>query len=198
MITSTWITYRRLLRYVRPYLFVLFAALLASMVYSGIDAWFVYFLKPLINRGLVDREPDFLQMAPLIVLVVFILRGISSFISNYGIASVSRRVIMQLRKDLFLHLQKLPARFYDHTSSGQLLSLMLYTVEQVANASADVVTSAVQSFCLVLGLLIVMFYTSWKLSLIYFASSLNLLMVSIKLTWMPPMSQNYPVTKLHA
>jgi len=168
VIINTLATYRRLLVYVRPYLFALFCALIASMVYSGIDAWFVYFLKPLINRGLVDREQDFLQLAPVMVLVVFMLRGLSSFVSNYYIAAVSRSVIMQLRKDLFTHLQKLPAQFYDHTSSGKLLSLMLYTVEQVASASADVISSAAQSIFLIIGLLIVMFCTSWKLSLIYF------------------------------
>ncbi|MDX1900591.1 MAG: lipid A export permease/ATP-binding protein MsbA [Gammaproteobacteria bacterium] len=164
----TWQTYRRLLTYVRPYLGALLLALFASMVYSAIDAWFVYFLKPLINRGLVGREQDFLKMAPFLVLIVFVLRGMSSFVSNYNIATVSRSVIMQLRQDLFAHLQKCPARFYDHTTSGQLLSTMLYTVEQVANASADVLSSAVQSLFFVIFLLGVMFYNSWKLSLLYF------------------------------
>jgi len=166
--SGAWPTYRRLLTYVRPFIGMLFLALLASMLYSSIDAWFIYFLKPLINRGLVGHENHFLHMAPFLVLLIFVLRGVSSFVSNYNIASVSRNVIMQLRQDLFVHLQRLPARFYDHTGSGQLLSLLLYTVEQVANASADVLTTAVQSLFLVLGLLVVMFYTSWKLSLLYF------------------------------
>lgn len=168
LIANAWPTYKRLFGYVRRYWPSLVIALVASMVYSGIDAWFIYFLKPLINKGLVARDQAFLKMAPLLVLCVFMLRGVASFFSNYNIASVSRNVIMRLRQDLFAHLQKLPARFYDHSTSGHILSVILYSVEQVANASADVLTTAIQSGFFIIGLLIVMFRISWKLSLLYF------------------------------
>ncbi|EKD73355.1 MAG: hypothetical protein ACD_45C00348G0004 [uncultured bacterium] len=167
-IANAYVIYKRLFTYVRRYWLSLVIALVASMVYSGIDAWFIYFLKPLINKGLVAKDPNFLQMAPLLVLVVFMLRGFASFFSNYNIASVSRNVIMQLRQDLFTHLQRLPTRFYDRSTSGHLLSIILYSVEQVANASADVLTTAIQSGFFIIGLLIVMFKMSWKLSLLYF------------------------------
>lgn len=167
-ITNAYVTYKRLFTYIRRYWPALVIALIASMVYSGIDAWFVYFLKPLINKGLVAKDREFLNRAPWLVLGVFMLRGVASFFSNYNIASVSRNVIMRMRQDLFAHLQKLPARFYDHSTSGHILSVILYSVEQVANASADVLTTAIQSGFLIIGLLIVMFKISWKLSLLYF------------------------------
>lgn len=167
-IANAFVTYKRLFIYVRRYWLSLFIAFLASMVYSGIDAWFVYFLKPLINRGLVQRNHHFLTVAPLLVLGFFMLRGVASFFSNYNIASVSRNVIMRLRQDLFAHFQKLPARFYNNSTSGQLLSVILYSIEQVANASADVLTTAIQSGFFIIGLLIVMFKISWKLTLLYF------------------------------
>jgi len=160
--------YSRLFRYIRPYMPIIFLGILASMVYSGIDAWFVHFLKPLINRGLVGKEAAFLQTAPLLVLGVFLLRGTASFVSNYTIALVSRQVIMKLREDLFAHLQRLPAGFYDRATGGHILSVILYSVEQVAGAGADVLTTIAQSGFLVIGLLVVMFQISWKLSLMYF------------------------------
>lgn len=160
--------YLRLFTYVRRYMGMIVIAMLAGMIYSGIDAWFVHFLKPLINRGLVAKDRSFLQMAPVLVLGVFLLRGVVSFVSNYSIAAVSRNVILKLREDLFAHLQKLPARYYDHSTSGHVLSVVLYSVEQVAGAGADVLTTAIQSGFLIIGLLIVMFQASWKLSLMYF------------------------------
>ncbi|HXW60522.1 MAG TPA: ABC transporter transmembrane domain-containing protein, partial [Myxococcota bacterium] len=160
--------YRRLFRYVKAYLPALVIAGIASMLYSGIDAWFIYFLKPLLNDGLVARNTQFLTVAPFLVLGVFLLRGVSSFFSNYYIAAASRGVIMDLRQDLFKHIQHLPARYYDRTTSGQLLSVILYGVDQVANASADVLTTAIQSVFLIIGLLAVMISISWKLSLLYF------------------------------
>lgn len=142
--------------------------MIGSAVYSGVDSWFVYFLKPLLNEGLVAKNQQFLRWAPLLVLVAFAIRGSASFLSNYFIAYASRNVIMRLRQDVFAHLQRLPARFYDNSSSAQVLAVLLYSVEQIANSSADVLTSAVQSFCLMIGLLTVMVTISWKLSILYF------------------------------
>jgi subfamily B ATP-binding cassette protein MsbA len=167
-IANALTVYSRLFTYVRRQWLALIIALTASMLYSGIDAWFVHFLEPLLNKGLGAKNHEFLRWAPLMVLTAFVMRGLASFFSNYNIACVSRNVIMQLRQDMFAHLQRLPARFYDHSTSGQILSVILYSVEQVANASADVLTTAVQSFFLIVGLLIVMFSISWKLSLLYF------------------------------
>lgn len=167
-IANAFVVYRRLLTYVGRYWVALIVAVVASMLYSAIDSWFVYFLQPFLNKGLIERNHDFLKIAPVLVLVVFMMRGIASFFSNYSIALVSRSVIMQLRQEIFAHLQKLPARFYDHSTSGQILSIVIYSVEQVANASADVLTTAIQSAFLIVGLLFVMFKTSWKLSLLYF------------------------------
>ncbi len=160
--------YARLFQYIRPYWVMVVAALMASILYSGVDAWFVYFLKPLLNEGLVAQNPHFLKMAPLLVLAVFSLRGISSFLSSYWIADASQNVIMHLRQALFAHLQRLPTRFYDHTDPGKIISVVLYSVEQVSNAGADVLTTLFQAAFLVIGLLWVMFSLSWKLTLLYF------------------------------
>lgn len=162
------VIYARLLTYVRLYWPALAIAMVASIVYSGIDAWFVYFLIPLLNKGLIAKDRHFLSMVPFMVFFAFGLRGVASFFSNYNISSVSRNVIMKLRQDMFTHLQRLPSRFYDHSTSGQILSVILYSVEQVANASADVLATAIQASFLIIGLLYVMFTTSWKLSLMYF------------------------------
>jgi len=160
--------YMRLFAYVKRFWPAIVIGTLGSMCYSGIDAWFIKFLQPLLDKGLVERRHSFLMLAPLMVMGVFLLRGIASFLSNYFITSASRSVIMTLRQDLFKHLQKLPADYYDHTTTGQVLSVILYAVDQVANASADVLTSAVQAIFLLVGLIIVMVSVSWKLTLLYF------------------------------
>lgn len=160
--------YRRLFTYIRSNWCFLLIAMVASLVYSGIDAWFVYFLQPLLNKGLVQHDQAFLKCAPFLVLVVFMLRGIASFFSNYNIAAVSRNLILRLRQELFARLQRLPAKFYDHATSGQVLSVAIYSVEQVANAGADVLTTAIQASFLILGLIVVMVQISWKLTLLYF------------------------------
>ncbi len=160
--------YMRLFVYVKRFWPAIVIGSIGSMCYSGIDAWFIKFLQPLLDKGLVEKRHSFLMMAPLMVMAVFLLRGVASFVSNYFITSASRNVIMTLRQDLFKHLQRLPANYYDHTTTGQVLSVILYAVDQVANASADVLTSAVQAIFLLIGLIIVMLSVSWKLTLLYF------------------------------
>lgn len=167
-VSNAWHIYLRLFTYVRRYWLALIVALVASMTYAGIDSWFVYFLEPLLNKGLIQKNHDFLKWAPLLVLIVFMMRGLASFFSSYNLASTSRNVITHLRQDIFAHLQRLPASFYDHTTTGHILSVILYSVEQVANASADVLTTAVQSTFFIFGLLFVMLSISWKLTLLYF------------------------------
>ncbi len=167
-VANAFYIYSRLFVYVRSFWLALIIAGIASMLYSGVDAWFIHFLEPLLNKGLVAKNHDFLRHAPWLVLGVFVFRGIASFFSNFYIASASRGVIMRLRQDLFSHLQRLPARFYDHTSTGQVLAVLLYGVDQVANASADVLTTAIQSLFLIVGLIIVMLSISWKLTMMYF------------------------------
>lgn len=180
-IANAAVVYSRLFKYVRNYWPYLILAMLGSILYSGIDSWFVYFLKPLLNEGLVKKNSEFLKWAPILVLLAFALRGVATFFSNYFIAYVSRNVIMRLRQDLFMHLQRLPARFYDNATSGQVQSVLLYSVEQIANSSADVITSAVQSGCYIIGLLIVMFSISWKLTLMYFII-IPLIMIVMRIT----------------
>jgi subfamily B ATP-binding cassette protein MsbA len=160
--------YARLFTYVRRYWLALVIATVGSMMYSGVDAWFVSSLEPLLNKGLIAKNHSFLHWAPFIVMGVFILRGVANFLSNYFITSASRNVIMCLRQDLFAHMQRLPAKYYDNTTTGQVLSVLLYGVDQVANASADVLTSAVQAIFFIIGLIIVMLSISWKLTLMYF------------------------------
>jgi subfamily B ATP-binding cassette protein MsbA len=167
-IANAFAVYSRLFTYIRRYWVMLIIAMMASILYSGIDAWFVYFLKSLVNKGLIEKDHHFLKYAPYLVLLVFIARGITGFFSTYNIAAISRNVIQRMRQQLFAHLQRLPARFYDHSTSGQILSVLIYSVEQVANASADVLTTAIQASFLVIWLIVVMVNISWKLTLMYF------------------------------
>lgn len=69
---------------------------------------------------------------------------------------------------MFRQMLRLPAHYYDATTSGKLLSKLLYNVEQLAQISADAVTDLVQSAFLLIGLFVVMFMISWQLSLLYF------------------------------
>lgn len=177
---NTWSLYKRLLTYVFPFWPIFFAGVLGSIIYSGVDAWLVHFMTPLLNKGFIDHDIQFVRWLPFIVIAIFLVRGGANILSDYCMTSVSRHVVRLFREKLFEHYHHMPASEYDKESTGNLLSTLMYNVEQIANASSDALTSFLQAFILVLGLLIVMFTISWQLSLIYFAAiPLIVLVVSL-------------------
>ncbi|MBL7479071.1 lipid A export permease/ATP-binding protein MsbA [Legionella bononiensis] len=164
---KTSLLYKRLLSYVKPFWPVLLLGIFANILYSGIDATFTYMTKPFLDKGFISIDMTFVKKIPLIVLIGITLRGIVSSLGSYCMTWVARSVVKVLRQKVFSHILHLPADFYDEATSGQMLSKILYDVEQVAQVSADALTDFVQNSCLVIGLLTVMMVICWQLSLMF-------------------------------
>lgn len=159
--------YRRLMNYIKPFWPVLLLGVFANILYSCIDAGFTYMMRPFLDKGFIDVDMAFVQFIPLIVLAGISIRGLVSALGGYCMTWVARSVVKVLRQRVFSHIIKLPADYYDEATSGQLLSKILYDVEQVAQVSADALTDFVQNTCLVMGLLTVMMVICWQLSLVF-------------------------------
>ena len=159
--------YRRLLTYVTPFWPMLVLGIVANILYSTIDAGFTYMMRPLLDKSFVNIDLEFVKKIPMVVLVGITLRGLISAFGNYSMTWVARSVVNVLRRRVFAQMMRLPANYYDKATSGQLLSKLLYDVEQVAQVGADALTDLVQNTCLVIGLLTVMMVICWQLSLIF-------------------------------
>ena len=159
--------YKRLILDAKKYwsLFVLGAA--GTMVLSGVDAGLTWFLKPVLDLGFINRNSHFISWLPLIIVCVFVFRGMGGFLSDYSISRVARSVVTDFRRRLFSHYMSLPASFYDKSRSGDLLSIIIYNVEQVAQACSDSLVTVLRESSLLVGLVIVMFSISWELSLFF-------------------------------
>lgn len=163
--------YRRLLQFAKKEWRIVMLGVLGTLVSSGMDAGFTWLLKPLLDKGFIAHDPLFVRWIPLIILTGFLLRSGANFMSDYYMALAGRNVVMRFRKKLFHHFLHLPTYFYDKTSSGELLSAIIYDVDQVAKASTDAVVTVVQETFFIIGLLVVMFVTSWQLSLLFLLSA---------------------------
>jgi len=95
-----------------------------------------------------------------------VVRGLSSFVSAYCLSWVSGNVVMTMRRRMFNHFMKMPVSFFDQESSGALLSRITYDSEQVASATSSALVSLVREGASILGLMILMFWSSWQLSAI--------------------------------
>ncbi len=130
--------------------------------------YFLYQLKPLIDEGLGGANREFMKWAPLFVVAAFIFRGLFHFIANYCLAWMGgNNVVTDLKQALFEHIMSMPVTFHDKESTGGLISKLTYDTEQVLNSVSKAVLVIVQQSAFVLGLIGLMFYISWQLSLIF-------------------------------
>jgi subfamily B ATP-binding cassette protein MsbA len=161
--------YKRLMSIVLKFRFWFILGIIGIVLNALIDAGLTWSLKPLLDQGFIAKNQAFIDMLPFYVIIAFLIRGTASFTASYSISRISRNVIMILRQRIFSHLLRLPANTYDKKTSGGLIAILLYNVDQVSNASANSLIILVREVCTIIGLLAVMLIISWKLSLLFFA-----------------------------
>lgn len=164
---SSWTTYRRLLGYALPHWKLFLLSTLTMAVYASTDTGFAALLKPMLDESFIARDPQAMRNIPLLLIGLFLLRGVTGFVSSYGMNWVGRQVIQVLRGEMFAKLMRLPNRYYDLHPTGQLVAKLIYNVEQVAQASTNAVTIILRDSLTVLFLLAWMFYLSGWLSALF-------------------------------
>jgi subfamily B ATP-binding cassette protein MsbA len=163
-----WPVYRRLLGYSLPHWRIMVLAFLATAAFAAIDASFAALIKPLLDQAFVAQNPDYIRTLPLLIIGLFLLRGLTSFASTYGMAWVARRVVHDMREVLFDKLLALPVRYYDRINSSQLIARMSYHVEQIADATTTVLTATLKDGLTVVFYILLMVWLNWKLTLFAF------------------------------
>lgn len=166
---TTWQTFRRLWPRIAPFTPYLFLVIICLAINGASDTYLLSLIKPLLDKGFAENDRPFLFNLAFIILALFFIRGISNYISSYILAWISGKIVLNIRVDLFSHFAYSPVSFFDKNSTGRLLSRITYDSEQVASSSADCLITVVRESIYLLGLVGVMFYNSWQLSLILLA-----------------------------
>jgi subfamily B ATP-binding cassette protein MsbA len=150
-------TYRRLLRYLRPHVWLVAAAFVPAAIYALLGV-----TVPLLMSEWIDALRDIALgddrawLIPLAIVILFPIRGAMDFLMVYGLAWVGRSVIRELRGEVFGHYLQLPARYFDQGSSGALISKLTYNTEQVAEAISSAIVIALRDSIQILALLVLM------------------------------------------
>ena len=161
------IIYKRLLRYSLPHWKAFALSVVAMLVYAATNTGFAALMKPMIDGSFVAKDPAVIRLVPLLIIGLFLARGVANFISSYCMSWVGREVILELRRAMFAKLLCLPTRFYDKTASGELLSKLIYDVEQVNQAATNALANVVKDGFSIIGLLVWMAYINWLLTVIF-------------------------------
>ena len=161
-------TYRRLLGYAAQYKGIAFAGILGMVFDAAVQATFAYSIKPMLDDLFMHPNPTIIFWMPVILIALFVVRGIATYTSDYSMARIGRGVVHNLRSQVFKRYLELPVAYFDREPAGQLIARLTYTVEQVAQATTDAVKVMVLDTLTIIGLIIVMLYQSTSLTLALF------------------------------
>lgn len=163
--TPAWPTYRRLLGEAARYWPLLTVATIGMVVEGLAGGYFIKLMEDLVNDGFVDPKPGAATTLPLIIVGLFLARGVATFVTDYGMARAGRSVVRDLREQILGKYLRLPSTQFDTESVPGMVSRLNFDTEQVTQASANALKIIVTDSIIVLFLLGVMLSTSVKVSL---------------------------------
>lgn len=173
--TSTRATWRRLQAYAKPYRWLLVMAALALALEAAASATVLEVLKYIVDDIFVAKH--FSWWLPLGMVALLFGRGLAGLVSDYAIARSGRNVARDLRMQLMSKYLRTPGSRFDTETVPSMLTRLGADTDQVAQAAVDALKAIVSSLFQVVALLGVMFWNSWKVSLV-------LLVIGPLMAWM--------------
>ena len=162
---GAWPIYRRLLGHAWIYWPFLLVAMAAMIVEALAGAAFVWLMEPLTNDGFVDPKPEMAVVLPAAIIGLFLLRGLATFATDYGMARVGRSVVRDLRELVLGKYLRLPSTRFDTESVPAMVSRLNFDTEQVTQASSDALKAILTDGLTIAFLFGLMLYTSVKVTL---------------------------------
>ncbi len=146
-----------------------FAISLAAMaVAAATEPAFASLMKPLIDKGFTDQDKAAMILTPLAVMGIFMVRAIASYVNETTSTWLSGTIVEKMRIEMFRKLLRMPVEYFDNNNSGRMISRIVYDVTQITDAGFNVITVTVKDGLTIIGLLGLLFYTNWQLTLFCF------------------------------
>ena len=161
--------YRRLFKYFWRYGQLLLVTLMALVVAALTEPLFAALMKPLIDENFSANKTALAQWLPLLILLLFLVRGLATFVNEYSSAKLSAKVVFDLRTEMLEKILNLPNSYFVEQPSGKVISTVATNVDAVTAAGFNVITVLIRDGLIVIGLLGMLLYTNWQLTLICFA-----------------------------
>jgi subfamily B ATP-binding cassette protein MsbA len=155
----------RLAGVLKPYRSKLIIAMVGMVIVAGFNAAQAYMVKPLLDEIFVNKDKVLLNILPLALLAIFLVKGVFYFIYSYLLEWVGQCVIRDLRNRIYAHLNQLSLSFFYHTPTGELISRIVNDVSMLQGAVSHALIRVLRDFVSVIGLLVVIFIMDWRLAL---------------------------------
>lgn len=157
---------KRLWTYLRPELTAFILAMVAMGVVAATEGIIPKVVKDLLDQGFGGEYAGKLWQVPAMLVGIAVVRGVAQFASTYLLSLVSNKVLLNLRMKMFERLLQAPASYYQRNTAASIINAVIFEVNQVLQVLTGVFITLVRDSMTVLALLIFLFYTNWRLTLV--------------------------------
>lgn len=167
---KNWVLYKRLLEYVKPYWMKMVFATFMALIVSATNAATAWIVKPVLDDVFLRQNENVLKIIPFAFVAIFATKGIARFFQATTMKSLGERIIANLRSELYGHIQKLSLGFFHKNHSAVLMSRITNDVAKLSDISTYVISDFFRQVFTAIGLIILIFWRDWRLSLAYLSA----------------------------
>jgi ATP-binding cassette subfamily B protein len=157
---------KRLLTYLKPYVWHVVVAIVMSIVVSGMEAIRPWFTKHAVDVNIAQHDMHGLLTTAVLFLGVLIVRGVIQYLNTYLTQWIGQRTIFDLRMQLFEHLQNLGLKFFNRNPIGRLITRVTTDIEVLNEMFSSGIVMVFSDVFTIVGILYFMFSMSWQLALV--------------------------------
>jgi subfamily B ATP-binding cassette protein MsbA len=159
-------TFKRLVRYTKPYWWRIVIAALASMAVGGMDGAFAYYIAPLLKNIFQSQDMSVFKFLPIGIIAIFTLRGACRYLNDFFMRTASQLVVQDVRNQLYSRNMIMGLRFFSNQTTGTLMSRVLNDVTVMQEGMISIIVGIFRDGISAAALLGVIFYRNWQLAII--------------------------------
>jgi len=158
----------RLYGTIKQYQTKLIIAMIAMIFVAAFTGAQAYLVKDLLDKIFMEKNLFYLKLLPVVVVIVFFLKGVAYYVYTYLLEQVGQSVIRDFRQEIFEHIHKQSLSFFNNMPTGTLMSRIISDVTLMQSAVSNALVGVIRDFFQVVILLGVVFYMNWKLAMFSF------------------------------
>ena len=152
--------------YTKKYINKLFISIFFSLLVAGSTSAIAYLLDPAIEKIFIEKDPALILIIPILIIIAFATKGLSLYIARVLMIGVAEDVRKDLQCDMLSNLVYADTKLIDGKHTGKFISNITNDVNHITNLISTAVLNIFKDSLTLIGLLIVMFFQNWKLSLV--------------------------------
>lgn len=157
---------KRIIILVKPYRRTLLIAMISMVIVSIMGSAQAYIIKPLIDKIFISKDSLMLNMLPVALILVFLIKGVFYYTYTSLMDTTGQRIITDLRKSIFAHIHALPISFFHNIPTGELISRVINDATLIQMAVSRSLVGVLKDLFQIFGLLGVVFYLNWRMAVV--------------------------------